>query len=185
MTKGQFEESLESALMKSSLSRIKTFCRQEDFHLNKSPDVSKDHAQKPNLVLILISGQDVHITLKVFFDAKKCPSLTEQTHGQSDQEDEQSHRSVDVVKELSNLIAGHIKMLLDQAGINCEISLPISMRGYDEIFFKDDINLGLKKNQWEIYRESEKLTFVSVVRNSLDNDIELEYVEESSTIELF
>ena len=76
-------------------------------------------------------------------------------------------------------------MLLDQAGVNCEISLPISMRGYDEIFFKDDINLGLKKNQWEIYRASEKLTFVSVVRNSLDNDIELEYVEESSTIELF
>ena len=138
------------------------------------------------MVLIVLSGPKIKQTLKIFFNAASALPFVEQTYGKTIEKEQLTKLSTDAFKEVANLVAGHIKILLEKSGIKCEISLPIALRGYDDLFFSNKNENKEFKSHWKIKHLGEELIFsnlVEVEKLKLKNDFV--YSDEVNEIELF
>jgi CheY-specific phosphatase CheX len=185
MTKDQLEKAIQEALIQSSHSRLKTFCQVDDIKLNPKLEIA-EAAHCPDMVLILLSGPEIHLTFKMFFNSEKARFLIEKTYGDINFKNEVSKYSVDAMKEVANLVVGHMKILLEKSDIKSEISLPIALRGYDELFFKDRKNDIIRKWHWEMEYENQQILFTGLMKLNLEKEgVEFVYEDESSSLEFF
>jgi hypothetical protein len=85
------------------------------------------------MAVILVSGSALRVTFKAHYmtrDAKKFAA--EAFAKASDQVTDA--QAADFMKEFCNLTAGGIKLVLEVSKIPVGISLPLTTRGFDEIF---------------------------------------------------
>lgn len=184
MTKDQVEIEIKNAVVESSKSRLESFCKVEGVALKKDIEIV-DGAQYRDMVLILLSGSEIHLILKMFFDSEAQGSLISKTYGQLEDRTKVSKYAVDTIKEVANLVAGHMKLLLETSKLDCEISLPIAMRGYDDLFFRDR---GLEKSfrwNWELRHNNEPILLSGQMRLTIDREVDFQYVDQSSSLEIF
>lgn len=105
--------------------------------------------------LILVSGPQLRITLKVYFRLATAQALAAPVF-RTDPKGVHKDQAIDFIREYCNLTAGGIKLALSDLGFQTGISLPIVTRGFDEIFFHLDGALG-KIFHWEICGDDVRL----------------------------
>ena len=87
-----------------------------------------------NMVFILVSGDALRLTFKVHFNIRTAKNLAFSIFGGDSPEDISEQQAVDYVKEYGNLVAGSVVTLLGENNIELGISLPLSTRGFYEVF---------------------------------------------------
>ena len=102
-------------------------------------------------ILILLSNKQLNVTLKFFFTPKKIESLVKNTMGDRFEESKSADLARDVLKEVANLTMGHVKNRFIASNLKVESSLPIAMRGYDNLFFREfETGENSQKNFWAL-----------------------------------
>ena len=87
-----------------------------------------------NMVFILVSGDALRLTFKVHFNIGTARTLAFGIFGGHSPADISQQLSIDYFKEYANLVAGSIVTLLAKSGVEQGISLPLSTRGFYEVF---------------------------------------------------
>jgi len=87
-----------------------------------------------NMVFILVSGDALRLTFKVHFNTGAARNLAFGIFGGNSPADISERLSIDYFKEYANLVAGSIVTLLAENGVELGISLPLSTRGFYEVF---------------------------------------------------
>ena len=87
-----------------------------------------------NMVFILVSGDALRLTFKVHFASGTARSLAFRIFGGSSPADLSEKQSIDYFKEYGNLVAGSVVTLLGENDVELGISLPLSTRGFYEVF---------------------------------------------------
>lgn len=132
--------------------------------------------------LILISGKDIRVTFKTnFFQdsikkiiAKKFNKPIEQIT---------TDQTKDFVREFCNLVAGTTKTIFEQVGSKVGISLPLVLRGFDNLFFLEKKN---ESNFTWIWRLSEGdyfvdcCCYVEILSNNTFKDTDMKFIEKNT-----
>jgi CheY-specific phosphatase CheX len=87
-----------------------------------------------NMVFILVSGDALRLTFKVHFETGTAKQLAFAIFGGDSPSSISQRQAVDYVKEYGNLVAGSMVTLLAESGVELGISLPLSTRGFYEVF---------------------------------------------------
>lgn len=87
-----------------------------------------------NMVFILVSGDAIRVTFKVHFNIRTAKDLAFRIFGGESAQAISERQAIDYFKEYGNLVAGCVVTLLGELDIELGISLPLSTRGYYEIF---------------------------------------------------
>lgn len=141
----------------SSKSRLESFLNVKDLHLE---DVDRSELiYQPWMVLILMSGPLMRVTLKVHFKIEDAKILVSSLYG-SKASEIKTEQGLDFVREVCNLVAGSVKMGLAERGVNVELSLPVSTRGWEEYFFGSEDTAG-HVDWWKISSSQASLNFSS------------------------
>lgn len=87
--------------------------------------------------LILVSGKEVRVTFKTYFNLKDVKVILASMLDKAP-EDISKDLAIDFIKEFSNLTAGYVKQILEEheTPVDTGISLPIVTKGFDDLFYK-------------------------------------------------
>lgn len=95
-----------------------------------------DHLKfSEQMTLILLNGSKVRMFFKFHFAITEVKALLQERFPKETFNDS---RIKDYMKELCNLVAGKLKSKLTNANLKMGQSLPISLIGYNEIFFRQE-----------------------------------------------
>ena len=83
-----------------------------------------------HLSLILIGGGDFRMLLKIFSNKSDIYKMAETALGEIRSES----AIVDFMKELANVLGGSIKRSMEASELQVGLSLPLSIKGFDELF---------------------------------------------------
>lgn len=95
-------------------------------NMNLNPCVN-EKVLGTEMVLINLFAANFGCTLKIFFSSSSLKGLKELSNYSKDQ-------IIDSVKELSNLLMADIKNLLVLNKIDCDVGIPVSLKGFDNLF---------------------------------------------------
>jgi hypothetical protein len=89
------------------------------------------------LSLILLGGADFRMLIKIHSNESDIAVMAKEALGEGG-----DIAAVDFVKELANVLGGSVKRAMESAELQVGLSLPLSIRGFDELFSeKTDGNL--------------------------------------------
>ncbi len=185
MKKTPLVENVAQAIQETFLARIQTYSKTQDGKIINQ-EVPAGRLHDLSLVVILLAGEHVHITFKVFFDHKECEELINKIYTQKPRSGDLRNLVTDFFKEVSNLTAGHMKWLFENSKVDCNISLPIALRGFDEFFFNKVKDNSSFEDSWAIAFPSGTVHFSNII--SLDSslkDIDLTISDQAGEIEFF
>jgi CheY-specific phosphatase CheX len=188
--------SIDEEKMKNSLSKLKELVRQvsitrfkqssqnENYNLLEVPKSSEKTVFDHWMSLILISGKSLRITFKTHFNIKTCRKIASPIYGKKP-DDIAVRQAQDFVKEFGNLSAGFLKKIFEEQDVDVGISLPLVIRGFDEVFFDKTEDLSKLEDCWKIDNGSTSLVCTSLLEvyqpeiiDELDFNIEDEEEEE-------
>lgn len=112
--------------------------------------------------LILISGRALRVTLKAHFMSADAKVLACEVYGKKPEEIEVAQAS-DFIKEFSNLSGGALKKAMEGDDSPLGISLPLVMRGADEIFFPMAGQDVAFIDRWKIYNAHTSIICSAIV----------------------
>jgi hypothetical protein len=84
---------------------------------------------------ILVSGEALRVILKAHFMTDSAQFFASKNY-QTAKENVSLPRALDFFREFCNLTAGQVKVDLDRSNVKVAASLPGVIRGFDEIFYK-------------------------------------------------
>lgn len=113
--------------------RCESYCHLSGLKSSDLDQLEAGHFCK-NMVMILLNSPQIDLQLKIFYEEKSSAEFIEKLPRSKASENNDEALTSDMYKEVANLTIGHIKTVLEQSGIACEMSLPIAMRGYDDLF---------------------------------------------------
>ncbi len=87
-----------------------------------------------HMVLILVSGEALRLAFKLHFEMKTAKALASRIFGGDRATPITDGQAIDYIREYGNLIAGSVVTLMARYGIELGISLPLSTRGFYEVF---------------------------------------------------
>jgi CheY-specific phosphatase CheX len=87
-----------------------------------------------NMVFILVSGDALRLTFKAHFNIRTARNLAFRIFGGNSPAAISENQAIDYFKEYGNLVAGSVVTLLGKSGVESGISLPLSTRGFYEVF---------------------------------------------------
>lgn len=136
----------------------------------------------PKMAIILVSGDDLQITLKACFYTDEIQQVVSKVHGTKEEEVKSSLIN-DFMQEYCNLVAGKIKHLFVSSSISVGISLPFITRGFDQIIDAED-SPDLKHQDWWTlkFNNEGSVTLISTVE--LRNPVALESLSFDSLTEI-
>ncbi len=183
MTEVQLLNSIDEATQKVSLKRLESYSRKTGFSIElKSLD--EIDIIDYSMVVILISGESIHQTFKIFFDPSRSFKLLDQIY--KNKVDNEVELICDFFKEVANLTAGQIRSLLEKSGLRCEISLPILLRAYDELFFNPKDQVNNLTTYWMMTSQDMKLYFSSSIQLfDKSKNINFKFEDEDGNVEFF
>jgi CheY-specific phosphatase CheX len=117
-----------------SLTRIKQHGASDGYGILEVPHENALDVFNHWMALILISGKSVRITFKVHFNIRTAQEFAAPVYGKNP-DDIEMRQAKDFVKEFCNLSAGFIKKIFEDQNLDVGISLPLVIRGFDEVFF--------------------------------------------------
>ena len=134
------------------------------------------------MLLILVSGKALRITFKVHFNIKSTKKMASPIYGKSPEKIE-IRQAKDFIKEFCNLSAGYIKKIFEDQSLDVGISLPLVIRGFDEVFFERQIKKTIIEDSFRIENSGIGVVCTNIVeifnQNLLDGiDINVEEEEE-------
>ena len=129
------KDKLKELVRYASLSRLKTHTDSSEVEIKElDSGFRPGRILASNLVFILVSGEAMRLTFKIHFDTRVAKYLAYRIFGGKLPEDISPKQAIDYFKEYGNLVAGNIVTLLGKIDIDLGISLPLSTRGFYEIF---------------------------------------------------
>lgn len=129
------KEKLSELIRHASVSRFKIHTACNDVELNELGDgFNPGRILANNMVFALISGDMLRVTFKVHFDIEVAKSLAFRVFGGESAADISRKQATDYFKEYGNLVAGCIVTLFEPMKIGLGMSLPLSTRGFYEVF---------------------------------------------------
>jgi hypothetical protein len=137
-------KSVVSLIRESSLSRLITLSRKQNILIREIETTPLVFAHW--MSFILISGENLRIIFKAHFMTEAAIYFAEETYGNS--KEVSLGRSLDFFREYCNLTAGQIKLELDQNNVKVGASLPGLIRGFDEVFYREQ--KGSTKILWQL-----------------------------------
>ena len=185
------EEIMESSLAKLkelvrqvSITRFKQSAQNDEYNLLEVPKSSEKTVFDHWMSLILISGKSLRITFKTHFNIKTCRKIASPIYGKKP-DDIAVRQAQDFVKEYGNLSAGFLKKIFEEQDVDVGISLPLVIRGFDEVFFDKTQDEGKMEDCWRLDNGSTSLVCTSLLEiyqpeiiQELDFTIEEEEEEE-------
>lgn len=119
----------------ASVTLLKTQANADEISL-----VEMDAAFRPGRILathmafILVAGEALRITFKVHFNARTARELAFRIFGRAGADEISEAQAIDFFKEYANLVGGSLVAMSGEIGIHLGISLPLSTRGFYEVF---------------------------------------------------
>ncbi len=115
-----------------SLSRLKILSNRSEI---LSADIVKESLVYGHwMALILASGRDLRLTLKIHYMTKVAKFFAAKAYSTAATELSQL-RAMDFCRELCNLSGGNLKVLLAQNNVKVGVSLPVVTRGFDDLYY--------------------------------------------------
>lgn len=110
--------------------------------------------------IILLAGQGIRFTFKVHYQTKEVMTLAKSIISATDHTEELS-KAADFMREYCNLLAGSLKASLLEKEVDLGISLPIVIRGFDDVFSeKKRSSAEYFHDSWALQAESGKVICV-------------------------
>ncbi len=159
----------------ASFARLADFIRETSrahlaqFAKLKAAALSEISADRPVLAhwisLILISGKQVRITFRIHFHTAAARELASGAFSAPTTKvsSEQAH---DFAKEFCNFCAGRIKHLLTANGYEVGISLPLTMRGFDQVFEEPSGETYAFEDRWMIVGDRETIFCSTLIESA-------------------
>jgi CheY-specific phosphatase CheX len=174
-------EKMRDLVRNVSIDRFRRASQEESFKLLETTGGKKniyDHW----MALILVSGKALRITFKVHFNIKSTKKMASPIYGKSPEKIE-IRQAKDFIKEFCNLAAGYIKKIFEDQSLDVGISLPLVIRGFDEVFFERQIKKTIIEDSFRIENSGIGVVCTNIVeifnQNLLDGiDINVEEEEE-------
>ena len=132
---------------KTSLARIESICQRKEFSIDEKAQFRKvkDHW----MAQALISGPQLRVIFCVYFNAQNLKKWSVKVFERK-WEEITLPEIHDLSKEYCNLVAGHLKTVLDQNKIKVGVSLPFLSRGFDRVFSASENNAAVLNDIWKI-----------------------------------
>ena len=119
----------------ASLSRLIIHASASEIRIGASePGFVPGRILGTHMVLILVSGEALRLTFKLHFEMKTAKALASRIFGGDRAVPITEGQAIDFIREYGNLIAGSVVTLMARYGIELGISLPLSTRGFYEVF---------------------------------------------------
>lgn len=126
---------LRDLVRQSSLSRFKLHTAQDEVFLKEvEPGFRPGQVLASRMAFILVSGDGLRISFKTHFNPGTARNLAYRMFGEASPAALSERQAVDYIKEYCNLVAGNIVTVCEGLRIELGISLPMSTRGFYEIF---------------------------------------------------
>ena len=182
-TKAEVAKKLNQLARETSISRLESICKHKGFSLDERPQLRrvKDHW----MAQALISGPQLRAIFCVYYNAQNLKKWSSGVFGK-DWTEIALAEVQDLSKEFCNLVAGHLKAVLDQNNVKVGVSLPFLSRGSDRIFSPIDSESSIHKDSWRITTESSFITcstsieifkeFSFEVKSTIDDTGEVEFL---------
>ncbi len=120
---------------------------------------------------ILVQGMGFRITLKYHSDlAPMVPLCVKNMQVNPNQVHERMIR--DFLREVANLVAGAMRADLGRNNVDAGISLPMSTRGFDEVFFRGTSQRISTTQTCEILWENTRVVVTQLVEISEENSLD-------------
>ena len=173
-------DALRVALRSISLKSFKAHLRITDAKLEEAK--SQFLVPAHWMTLILAAGPDVRVTFASYHMTEDIIAPALRTFGQERVNREQA---ANYLKEFCNLTIGMLKIYLERNAVQVGVSLPISLRGFDKVFFPPPAGNYSSEDHWKI-SSSEGAVSCSVAIE-LSRAIELRSVKDfgSDEVEFF
>lgn len=107
--------------------------------------------------MILISSPECRITFKIHFSPRSIQNWVASVY-KADTKSLSREQMIDFTKELCNLSAGAIKYEFELRKLNFGISLPLTSRGFDEIFYPLPDGKTTFGDAWKLYSPHGQVT---------------------------
>jgi len=156
-----------------TLQGIKEHTQNEDIIINEVAGVDHHQMLAPWMGLILISGPSIRITMKCHYLSENGKFFAQKSLGKKISEISFSQVQ-DYIKEYCNLCAGKIKKIFADNNLDIGISLPLAVRGFDELFFYDKNTRnapGYCQDYWSLITEDKFLLLSSIIEIYNEDDM--------------
>ena len=129
------KEKLKELVRHAAISRLKIHagCAEVETR-EQGPAFKPGRILASHMVFILVSGDAVRLTFKVHFNTGTARNLAFRIFGGDSPDDIAEKQAIDYFKEYGNLVAGSVVTLLGENDVELGISLPLSTRGFYEVF---------------------------------------------------
>lgn len=135
----------------ASIAILQTYLIQEKFEVHplSPPPLLLGHWMSA----IILTSPVMRVTFRTHFMTEDGKVLVA-TSFSKNPEEVLSMEVLDFFKEYCNMVAGKIKWLLEFNGTESGISLPVMLRGFDEVFFKKEDRKSLFSEKWKLQTAS-------------------------------
>jgi hypothetical protein len=157
-TNQQFCKSITTLVQRAVLARSQDFLQSHnacleplDYHLTVSSVLANQ------MVLIQIYGKNMILSLKFQYNLKDIRFLAS-TYLDKPEDQISQIQIIDLMKEFANLTSGYIKATLSSSQLDVLCSLPVSTRGYHQIFSEHkDLNTLIINEGWRLNLEKTQI----------------------------
>ena len=119
----------------AALERFASLTRRTDLRVQKTQGENEVFA--PCMVVILVTAPDLRLTFKAHFKTNVARGFVAPLF-QVAEHTVKSQHAIDLMREFCNLTGSAIKKELSEMGYAAGVSLPIVMRGLDELLLQND-----------------------------------------------
>ena len=128
----------------------------EDFEISKVENrkLGEDISYN-NLAMITLTGRGVNVTFKTYFEYSHCKDIIKEIYKEEKYWNDLNFIE-DYVKEFCNLFGGTLSGLANKDILELGKSIPMVLKGFDEIYFPTNKILSEMVFEWEFKKEQQK-----------------------------
>tara|TARA_B100000029_G_scaffold174204_1_gene170982 strand:- start:2264 stop:2839 length:576 start_codon:yes stop_codon:yes gene_type:complete len=128
----------------------------EDFEIEKVENrkLGEDISYN-NLAMITLTGRGVNVTFKTYFEYSHCKDIIKEIYKEEKYWNDLNFIE-DYIKEFCNLFGGTLSGLANKDILELGKSIPMVLKGFDEIYFPTNKILSEMVFEWEFKKEQQK-----------------------------
>ena len=128
----------------------------EDFEIKKVENrrLGKDISYN-NLAMITLTGRGVNVTFKTYFEYSHCKDIIKEIYKEEKYWNDLNFIE-DYIKEFCNLFGGTLSGLANKDILELGKSIPMVLKGFDEIYFPTNKILSEMVFEWEFKKEQQR-----------------------------
>ncbi len=115
------------------------------------------------LTFILLAGSSFRASLKIFYGASEARKFTSAKFKKSEAQISDV-LVADFMKEFANLVAGSVKRTLGTLDVSVGLGLPLTTRGFDDVFAADGLSEGIYTDKWALKSDLGKVICMTSIK---------------------